>query len=708
MRLFKKLRRKLDYLTEAQVDQIHQAFLMALDAHREQKRQSGEPYITHPVAVACILAEVRMDAQSIMAALLHDVLEDTEVTKEQMTQAFGEDVTNLVDGVSKLTQFEFRSAMEKQAENFVKMVLAMSQDIRVIIIKLADRLHNMRTLDAMPQHKKRRIAKETLEIYAPIARRLGMREFSVELEELGFHAYQPMRYKALNDAVTKARGHRKRVLARIDKALHEAISDSQIEHAKITGREKHLYSIYRKMLEKNLKFSDVMDVYAFRIVADSRDACYRVLGLVHGLYRPVLERFKDYIAIPKSNGYQSIHTTLFGPYGLPIEIQIRTTDMDRMATNGIAAHWLYKETAKPNRSQQRAKHWVNNLLELKEQSGNSLEFLENVKVDLFPDEVYVFTPKGEIRALPAGATAVDFAYAVHTDVGNTCVAAKVNRQLTPLSTPLASGQSVEIMTDKHARPNPAWLDFVVTSKARSCIRHFLINRKHVDSVKLGKQLLASALAHDRLALKNISEELWQEILTNFDLDSVDDLYAQIGLGDRIGVIVAQQIQQWFAEHKNMAQEIEQHHVNNEPLAIRGTEGMMVKYATCCHPIPGDPIVGVLTSGYGVNVHMASCASLKRFAKTPEKVTTLRWAEDENADFSVVILVQVANARGVLAKIAMVISSAEADIEDIDVEDKDGRYFNVLIELQVKNRVHLARIMRKIRTLNEVVKIQRKK
>ena len=483
MRLFKKLRRKLSYLSEKQIEEIYHAYLTAAMAHEGQKRFTGDPYITHPVSVACILADIRMDKQSIMAALLHDVIEDTEIEKQTLREEFGEQVAELVDGVSKLTQIEFRSRAEAQAENFRKMVLAMAKDIRVIIVKLADRLHNMRTLEPLRPAKRRRIAQETLDIFAPIANRLGMHSFYVELEELGFEALYPHRQAVLKEAVRKARGNRKEILSVIFESLKEEIGRHHLSYCEVIGREKHLYSIYKKMRNKNLSFNEIMDVYAFRIIVDNIDNCYRVLGIVHGLYKPLTERFKDYIAIPKANYYQSLHTTLFGPYGVPIEIQIRTQEMDEMANYGIAAHWLYKTGEKfISNTQVYAQKWVKNLLEMQQSAGSSLEFIENVKVDLFPDEVYVFTPHGDIMELPNGSTPVDYAYAVHTDIGNTCVTAKIDRQLAPLSTLLLNGQTVEIIISSNARPNPAWLDFVVTGKARSSIRHFLKIQQRVESI----------------------------------------------------------------------------------------------------------------------------------------------------------------------------------------------------------------------------------
>ena len=705
MRLFKKLRRKLDYLDKAQIDQIHQAYLMALGGHRGQKRRTGEPYISHPVAVACILAEMKMDPQSIMAALLHDVIEDTPMTKEMIAEKFGDSVAELVDGVSKLTQIEFVSRAEQQAENFRKMLLAMAKDIRVILVKLADRLHNMRTLGSLGAQKKQRIAKETLEIYAPVAKRLGMRDFSVELEELGFMALYPRRHAIIKEAIRRARGNRKKVLNLIEKTLQEGLANSSLGSFVLSGREKHIYSLYRKMRSKRLSFSEIMDVYAFRVIVDDVDSCYRALGVIHSLYKPVPERFKDYIAIPKVNGYQSLHTTLFGPYGLPIEVQIRTTEMDRMATSGIAAHWLYKtDKQEMTRSQLRAQQWVQNLLELQDNAGNSLEFIESVKTDLFPDEVYVFTPKGKIMELPAGATPVDFAYAVHTDIGNSCVAVKIDRKLTPLSSLLVNGQTIEVMTAQHARPNPAWLDFVITSKARSAIRHFLKNQRHTESIALGKQLLQKSLSSLRLSLKKIPRPVIDRFLKEIALSNVDDLLVEIGLGNRVATLVAQRLSDIVHEGAD-AKEVEKSETTM-PLAIKGTEGMLVSYATCCCPIPGDPVVGVLTTGKGIAVHVDRCRRLTKLRRHPEKVMPLRWSDELNGDFLLSIKVDVVNERGILAVMALAVSDADGNIEDMSIEERDGQHYRVVFKIMVRDRAHLANVIRHLRQVPAVVKITR--
>lgn len=705
MRLFKKLRRKLDYLPTEQINQIEQAYLLAFEAHQGQKRRTGEPYITHPVAAACILAEMKMDAQTIMAALLHDVIEDTPIEKSAIADKFGDQVAELVDGVSKLTQIEFVSRAEAQAENFRKMVMAMSRDIRVILVKLADRLHNMRTLGSLQTAKRQRIARETLEIFAPIAKRLGMREISVELEELGFVALHPVRYRILKEAVKHARGHRKKILSLIEKTLHEGFAKSDLPSATITGREKHLYSIYRKMKHKHIPFNEIMDVYAFRIIVDSIENCYRALGVVHQLFKPVPERFKDYIAIPKANGYQSLHTTLFGPYGLPIEVQIRTAEMDHMATSGIAAHWLYK-TGSARKSDEipvRAEQWVKNLLELQQRTGSSLEFIESVKVDLFPDEVYVFTPKGDIKSMPAGATAVDFAYAVHTDIGNHCVAVKIDRQLAPLSTALVNGQTVEIVTSPTGRPNPAWLDFVVMSKARSNIRHFLKSQQRSESINLGKQLLKKVLSEYGLQIKKLPEEIIKALLKEMHLKTVDDLYSEVGIGNRLPTLVVKQI---LVLTNSKMDEVLEKPLDEKPLLIQGTEGMLIHFADCCQPLPGDPIVGIMDSGKGIRVHRENCSQIAKLRRYPDRCMSLRWSDEIEGDFRTTVRVQVINERGVLAILALAISDAKADIDDIKVEDQDGRHYIVTFSLYVKSRAHLAKVVRSLRQVRQTRKIMR--
>lgn len=705
MRLFKKLRRKLDYLSAEEVESIQQAYLVAFDAHRGQKRRTGEDYITHPVAVAGLLADMKMDHQTIMAALLHDVIEDTPVSKQTLEEKFGKSVADLVDGVSKLTQIEFTSKAEAQAENFRKMVLAMARDIRVILVKLADRLHNMRTLGSLPFDKRQRIARETLEIFAPIAHRLGMRDLAVELEELGFKALYPRRYSILKDAIERARGHRKKMLDLITKALNDALINRNLPSCVVMGREKHLHSIYRKMKNRHIPFNEIMDVYAFRIIVDDVDTAYRVLGVVHNLFKPVPERFKDYIAIPKGNGYQSLHTTLFGPYGLPLEVQIRTTEMDRMATSGIAAHWLYKtENRGEIKPHLRAQKWVKNLLELQQHAGNSLEFIENVKVDLFPDEVYVFTPKGDIKELPSGATALDFAYGVHTDIGNHCVAVKVDRQIAPLSAVLASGQTVEVITSAAARPNPAWLDFVATGKARSSIRDFLKTQRRAESIEFGKDLLQKALSNYGLTIKKLSEPAIHYLLQETSQPTFDDLLEEIGLGNRAAAIVAHRFGDLLGDTKIKEEDVIKH--QQIPLIIKGTEGVVVKFASCCNPIPGDPIVGLLVPGKGLVVHMARCKQIVKMRRHPEQGVPLRWAEKITSEFAAMIVVEVVNQRGVLAMIALAISDQDANIEDVSIDERDGQHFLVNFRVLVQGRAHLAKILRSLRKIPQVIRIVR--
>ncbi len=703
MSQFNTLKLKLqEYLDDGQVNSIYAAYKCADLAHDGQTRRTGEPYITHPLSVAGILADMRMDAESIMAAILHDVLEDTEVQKSDIAAQFGSQVAELVDGVSKLTQIKFESRAEAQAENFRKMVLAMARDIRVILIKLADRLHNMRTLTALDILKRKRIAHETLDIYAPIANRLGMHNFRIEFEDLGFAALYPLRYRVLEDYVKRSHGNRKKIITTIEKALRSALTRSQLNFVKIWGREKHLYSIYKKMRLKKLPLSQIMDVYAFRIIVKNMDSCYRVLGAVHNLYKPVPERFKDYIAIPKANGYQSLHTTLFGPFGVPIEIQIRSEEMNRLAENGIASHWIYKSGSEStNDAQVRAREWLKSLLELQQNTGNSIEFIENVKIDLFPDEVYVFTPKGGIFELPKGATAVDFAYGVHSDIGNSCVAAKIDRKLAPLSTVLTNGQTVEVITAPRARPNPAWLNFVVTGKARSSIRNYLKKQRAAESISLGKRLLEQTL---KVPMKKISEQKIESVIAHYEFKSLDQLYESIGLGNQIAVVVASRL----SDDHTLESKEEKIMSNNQPLAIKGSEGMVVTYAQCCRPIPGDDIIGVLDKGKGLVIHVQNCKKIANIEYRSENYIPLVWEDNIDHDFQVDLQVEIANHRGALASLATSIANAEANIDNISVDQREGRYHNVSLTVSVINRVHLARVMRRIRATKSVVRIIRNK
>jgi len=711
------------YLDEGHIADIRRACNFAAAAHQGQTRLSGEPYIQHPLAVARILAEMRMDHQSIIAAILHDVMEDTATAKDQLVSRFGEEVAELVDGVSKLTQIQFSSKAEAQAENFRKMMLAMVRDIRVILVKFADRLHNMRTLSALAPAKRRRISRETLDIYVPIANRLGMNAIRLELEDLGFAGLYPMRYRVLTEAMKKSRGNRREVVQKIQAVMEQRLQEEGLP-GRVVGREKHLYSIYRKMRQKNLPFAEVFDVYAFRIMVDKVDSCYRVLGAVHNLYKPVPGKFKDYIAIPKTNGYQSLHTVLFGPYGVPIEVQIRTEDMDKVAEAGIAAHWLYKSGDSSSASAHaRAREWLRGLLEMQKNAGNSMEFLENVKIDLFPDEVYVFTPKGEIMKLPRGATAVDFAYIVHTDVGNTCVAAKIDRRLAPLRSPLSNGQTVEIITAPGARPNPAWLSFVVTGKARATIRHYLKNLERVEAIQLGRRLLEKALAGSPVSLEQIPAARLEMAMKELKSAGLDDLLESIGLGNRMASLVARYLVtdkdvqgKGAGTRSGVLKKAFTRYVpawlrggdrdHSRPLAIKGTEGMVVTYAKCCRPIPGDPIMGFVTSGRGIVIHVENCKNLAEYRNRPEKWIDVAWEAEVQGEFPVEIRMAVVNQRGALATVAAAIAEMDANIDNVTLEERDGRYSTLTLVVEVHDRRHLARIMRRIRSIDLVAKITR--
>lgn len=694
-----------DYLGKDQVNSVRRAYYYAEQAHDGQFRRSGEAYVTHPLAVAGILSDMHMDHQSLMAAMLHDVIEDTGITKTAIKSQFGNTVADLVDGVSKLNKITFSSRAEAQAENFQKMAMAMAKDLRVILVKIADRLHNMRTLDVLTPEKRRRIARETLDIYAPIANRLGMNNVRVEFEELGFASLYPMRARRIAAAVKRIRGNRKEIVSQIQTSL-EACLEREGLPGRTIGREKHLYSIYEKMRSKRKSFSEIMDVYAFRIIVDKVDTCYRVLGAVHSLYKPVPGRFKDYIAIPKANGYQSLHTTLFGMHGVPIEIQIRTEEMEAMANNGIAGHWLYKSSDDmPSNAHLRAREWVNGLLEMQKHAGNSLEFIEHVKIDLFPDEIYVFTPKGAIFELPAGSTAVDFAYAIHTDVGNSCVACRISRRLAPLSEPLQSGQTVEIITAPGTQPNPAWLSFVVTGKARSNIRHFLKNQKHSESVALGRRLLNKALAGFGSQIESVPQENLDSLLSQNNLTSLDQLLEDIGLGNRMSYMVAQKL---MSQNKAAAVLESTEREQEGYIAIRGSEGMVMNYAKCCHPIPGDPIVGHISSGRGMVIHTDDCNNIADIRDNSEKCVSVRWDPDVEGEFSVELRVELENQRGIIATLATTITGTEANIEKISTLERDARFSIVNLSLNVRNRVHLARVMKRVRLIPPVSRVTRVK
>jgi guanosine-3',5'-bis(diphosphate) 3'-pyrophosphohydrolase len=701
------------YLQSDQVFKVQRAYYFSAKAHEGQKRVSGEPYINHPLEVARILGEMHMDHQTIMAAILHDVIEDTPTAGAQLKRKFGKGVTEIVNGVSKLDKIKFESTAEAQANNFRKMLMAMSNDIRVILVKLADRLHNMRTLEALKPETRRRIARETLDIYAPIALRLGLNSIRLELEELGFTAMYPMRYRILDEQIYKARGHRKEIITKIRTALKRRMRQEKLP-GQILGREKHLYGIYLKMREQHLSFSDIFDVYAFRLIVDTVDNCYRTLGAVHNLYKPVPGKFKDYIAIPKTNGYQSLHTVLFGPYGVPIEIQIRSKDMNNVAEVGIAAHWLYKAEGKSKKNirvdndrsnvHRRAREWLRNIVEMNKTAGNPEEFFENVKIDLFPDEVYVFTPKGKIMEMPSGSTAVDFAYAIHSDIGNRCVGARINRKLVPLGTQLTSGKTVDIITAKSGRPNPAWLNFVATVKARTQIRHFLKNLQNDEAIALGKRLLNRELEPFGITYQDISETDMILLLSENHLEDVDSLFQEIGLGNKMAPLFARQVvaieKLTLLENKYIISD------KTNPLSIKGTEGLVISFPKCCYPIPGDPIHGFVTSGRGIVIHRQTCKNIAEYRNHQEKWIQVEWEADIEREFQVMIRLNSSNQRGVLANVAATIADAGANIEKVEMMERDDRYAYQKFTIDVKDRIHLANVIRKIRSIKSVSQITR--
>jgi GTP pyrophosphokinase len=690
------------YLKPKDVEHIRQALAFGEAAHQGQTRVSGEAYFSHPIAVARILTPLHLDAQAIMAALLHDVIEDTSITFDEIADHFGKSVAHLVEGLSKLDKIEFETREDAQAENFRKMLLAMARDVRVILIKLADRLHNMRTLGAMSREKIERIARETMDIYAPIANRLGLNDIYQELQDLGFSHLYPNRYAVLSKALKVARGNRREVVGKILDAIQQKLGEQGIE-AEVKGREKHLYSIYQKMQAKSLAFAQVLDIYGFRVLVKDVTTCYVVLGALHSLYKPIPGKFKDYIAIPKANGYQSLHTTLFGPFGTPIEVQIRTHEMNEVADAGVASHWLYKTSDGHgfNDLHKQTHQWLQSLLESLSQSSDSVEFLEHLKVDLFPDEVYVFTPKGKIMALPRGATAVDFAYNVHTDIGNRCVAAKVNFELVPLRTELRNGDRVEIITAPHAKPNPAWLSYVVTSKARSEIRHFLRTVHLSEATTLGERLLSQALTSLGLKLQDIDDAAWERLVRESSAKSREEVLADIGLGRRLNMVIARQL----AQHGDTSSAELQ---NGGVVTIQGTEGMAVQFAKCCRPIPGDPIVGVIKSGQGLVVHTHDCPMLRSKGRgNADKWLDVAWGKNISRPFDVGLKLLVANQRGVLAKVAAAIAAGESNIENIHFTP-EGDYTALHFTIEVSNRLHLASVMRGLRKIPEVVRISRVK
>jgi guanosine-3',5'-bis(diphosphate) 3'-pyrophosphohydrolase len=690
------------YLTPDQVRRVERAYAYANNAHEGQFRRTGHPYISHPLAVANILAGMLMDHQTIMAALLHDVIEDTGVDRKALEQRFGKSVGELVDGVSKLSKI-FRSHAEAQAENFQKMAMAMAKDIRVIMVKLADRLHNMRTIGVMSREQRLRIARETLDFYAPIANRLGIHTMKLEFEELGFHALYPLRADRIQRAVRGARGNRNELVEELRKSLQSAL-DSEGVTATVAGREKHPYSIYRKMKNQHKPFSEIMDVFGFRVLVDEMDDCYRALGVVHNLYKPVAGRFKDYVAIPKLNGYQSLHTTLFGMHGVPIEVQIRTQNMGAVADNGIAGHWLYKSEKEDfHSSQQRARQWVKDLLDLQQRAGNPLEFIESLKIDLFPDEVYLFTPRGDILELPRGACPVDFAYAVHTDIGNHCVACRIDRNLAPLSQQLQSGQSVEVITSDGARPNPDWLTFVVSSKARTGIRQALKVQQDSDSIAFGRRLLNRSLANANKSINDLDFRRLRRVFKEFGVRRLDEVLAKIGNGELMSYVVAQRL--LAVDDPNFqGVPIE----SGGPVAIRGGEGLVVNYGRCCGAVPGDPIVGHMTPGKGFVVHIETCPNMVeiRRRRGSKEIIPAHWAGSPDNEFLTTLRIEVNRKKGIIAELAAAISDADAGVENIHVEERNAEVTSVIVTISVKDRTNLARAMRKLRAINSVLSINR--
>lgn len=700
MYLFEGLKNQVSaYLPAEQVERIYEAFKVSFDAHGDQKRQSGEPYITHPVAVAGILADMRLDHETLMAALLHDVIEDTPLGKEDLAERFGSTVAELVEGVSKLDKLKFSSKEELQTENYRKMIMAMTQDIRVILIKLADRTHNMRTIGHLRPDKRRRIARETLDIFAPLAHRLGIHNIKNELETLGFKAMYPMRARFLESEVRKARGNRKALLERVRKEIISRLDEIGIE-ARVYGREKHLYSIYRKMRNKELNFDQVMDIYAFRVVVDNVDTCYRVIGAAHNLYKPIETRFKDYIAIPKSNGYQSLHTSLKGPHGVPVEIQVRTEEMDLMADRGVAAHWLYKSADDTGTTAQvRAQKWMQSLLEMQQSAGSSFEFIENVKSELFPEEIYVFAPDGRIVELPQGATAVDFAYAVHTDVGSTCIGARVNHRAYSLSKPLETGQTVEIRTAPGSRPNIAWLNFVVTGKARSKIRQMLKTQESHDAEVLGERLLRAALG--TVNYDDIPAQDFVRVAKEMKRADKIELVREIGLGNLMSVAVARRLVGDVQGLKD-----EQDNSSSSSLAIKGAEGLLVTFAKCCRPIPGDDIIAHVSPGRGLVIHRRECKNVRGFEDEPGKYFPVQWDNKPDTQFVSELRVEMVNHQGALARLTSAIAQTGCNIHGLKTEEVDSNIYHIDVALSINDRKHLADVMRSIRKMPQVQRVFR--
>ena len=693
------------YLPKKEIDKVWEAYRFSEKAHSGQKRQSGEAYISHPVSVACIAARFHLDSQSIQAALLHDVVEDTESTESDIELKFGKQVSTLVKGLSKLDKVEFQDANEAQAENFRKMLLAMTQDVRVMLIKLSDRLHNMQTIQSLDESKKTRIAQETIDIYAPIANRLGLNNLYQELEDLCFEVLHPVRYKTIQKAIKASRGNRKEVIEKISNEISNKLNSVKTK-SEITGREKNPASIHRKMLEDQTGFNQINDIYAFRIIVNDINDCYLTLGTLHSLYNPIPGKFKDYIAIPKANGYQSLHSTLLGPFGVPVEIQIRTKNMHQLAEAGVAAHWLYKtKDAHVTDLQQKTNQWLKRMLEIQNDSSNSLEFLEHLKVDLFPDEVYVFSPDGKIFALPKNSSTIDFAYAVHTDVGNKAVSAKINQILVPLRTRLSTGDHVEIITSTLAKPNPTWLNFVITGKARSQIRNYLRSAESKDLIFLGEKMLNNALNAFHIHPTAIKKKHWNKLILDYHVESKDEILMDIALGKKVNVMVAHQLTNLMdgvASNKKQTKML-------DVITIKGSDDMAIQLANCCHPIPGDPILGYINKEKGLVIHTHDCQIVNELSLDHDRWVDVEWEPDSEKLFNVRLSVLVVNERGMLGKIASVIADAESNIDNVSLQDMDGSPFATLnFVVQVRHRLHLAELIRNLRKISKVNKITRVK
>ena len=710
---------KLSYLKPEEITQVKKAFQFSDAAHLGQYRHSGEPYITHPVAVAELCATWRLDAPSIMAALLHDVIEDTGSTKADLVEKFGTKVAELVEGLTKLDKLEFQSHAEAQAESFRKMFMAMARDVRVILVKLADRTHNMRTLDAVPMEKRRRVAAETIEIYAPIAHRLGLNIIYRDLQDLSFRYSMPMRFRVIEGAVKRARGNRKEMVEKILQTSRMAFAKANLD-VDLRGREKTLYSIYNKMRSKHVSFSQVLDVYAFRVTVSSIDECYRALGILHSLYKPMPGKFKDYIAIPKLNGYQSLHTTLLGPSGVPVEFQIRTTDMHAVAEAGVAAHWAYKDGS-PDMSevQNRAHQWLQSLIDIQDSSGDSQEFLEHVKIDLFPDAVYVFTPKGQIRALPRGATALDFAYSIHSDLGNTCVAVKINGLQLPLRSELKNGDIIEVVTSANSQPNPGWLAFVRTGKARASIRHSLKTKHYSESLQLGERLLANSLRQQGVDAGLLSPEVWEKLMHWTGDKTREEACVNVALGRRSPQELAIRLKilvddegggeqmrlgavDWVAPHQ------ETHHHQLQAILVDGREGNSISFQSCCHPIPGDNIIGYLGKGEGLQVHINDCPiALRMLSKDGDKWVEVEWSKELNREFEVDLAIDTRQGKGVLARVASSVTSADSNIMNVSMDDRFKEdSVTIRFTIQVYDRLHLSKVMRSLRANPDVMRVTR--